>query len=117
MSGSSQELLDFSEFYRQKAHNTQRTGPVPGSTPHLGQIDDMMKHGSRVQESLNRLRDVVTTQKAEEAENLQQRDTKLAAAESLQQEDAKGGGGFAGSDAKKRRGVSALVCFYCFADH
>lgn len=108
--------MEFSEFYRQKAHNTQRTGPVPGSTPHLGQIDDMMKHGSRVQESLNRLRDVVTKQEAEEAENSRRREAKLAAAELLQQEDAKGDGGFAGADAKKRRGVSRLTCIWIYAD-
>ena len=107
MSESSSELLDFSEFYRQKAHNAQRTGPIPGSTPHLGQIDDMMKHGNRVQESLNRLRDVAISQEAEKLEQSRAREAKQAEADLMQQEDAKDSGGFAGSDAKKRRGVSS----------
>lgn len=107
MSESSHELLDFSDYYRQKAHNSQRAGPIPGSTPHLQQIDDMMKHGSRIQESLNRLRDVVVAQQAEEAELSRDKAAKLASAEKLQQEEAKAANGFAGSDPKKRRGVSS----------
>lgn len=106
MGESSRELLDFSDFYRQKAHNAQRTGPLPGSTPHLGQIDDMMKHGSRIQESLNRLREVVVNQQADLAVKSREKAARMASVEIQQQEDANGAGGFAGGDSKKRRGVS-----------
>lgn len=106
MAESSRELLDFSDYYRNKAHNTQRTGPLPGTTPHVQQIDDMMKHGSRVQQSLNSLREIVTTQQAEMAQQTREKEAKRLAAESHLQDETNGAGGYAGSDPKKRRGVS-----------
>lgn len=100
-------LLDFSLHYRERAHATQRTGPLPGSTPHLSEIDDMMKHNSRIQDSLTRLRDVIQQQQAALAERSREQHLKAvnAAVSDGAADDSKDGG-FAGSDAKKRRGVS-----------
>lgn len=103
---SSREILEFSEYYRGKAHNSQRTGHLPGSTPNLQNVDDMVKFGARIQASLSSLREVALSQEAELAEQSREKAAKLASEESQMQEEAKGAGGFAGSDPKKRRGVS-----------
>ena len=109
MSESSREIQEFSDFYRQKAHNTSRTGPLPGSTPHVQQIDDMVKHGARIQQSLTSLREIVAAQQAEIAQQTREKEAKRIAAELSEQEaEMCGGGGFAGSDPKKRRGVSSV---------
>lgn len=92
--------------YRERAHATQRTGPLPGSTPHLAEIEDMMKHNNRIQDSLTRLRDVIQEQQAALLERSREQQLKAVNAfvpEAGASEDNKDG--FAGSDPKKRRGV------------
>lgn len=112
MSQSSRELLDFSDYYRQKAHTTQRTGPLPGTIPHLQQLDDMMKHSDGVRESLSRLRQIIVSQRQVEEEASRAKAAKIVAEASPLYEqqsepaDTRGDGGFAGADSKKRRGVS-----------
>lgn len=72
----------------------------------------MMKHGSRIQESLNRLRDVVVSQQAEMAELSREQVPKNAADnDSVMQDDIKGNTSFGGLDTKKRRGVSCSMPF------
>lgn len=105
-------LNDFVRVYGQRAHQAQRTGPVPGSTPTINEVDDLVKHGQRIIDSLARIREVVlTTQQAHLAEQAQ--DPRLKATNGYEPEeshnpygeDPKSGGGFAGTDPKKRRGV------------
>lgn len=113
MSHSSSELLDFSNYYRQKPHTTQRTGPLPGAVPHHQQLDDMMKHSDDVRESLSRLREVVVSQRqAEEAEASRATAAKIVSEAppmhevQYEPEDTTGGGGLAGGDGTKRRIVN-----------
>ncbi|KAL1626051.1 hypothetical protein SLS56_007025, partial [Neofusicoccum ribis] len=105
-------LNDFLRVYGQRAHQAQRSGPVPGSTPAVSEVDDLIKQGQRIVESLARIREVVlTTQQAHLAEQAQ--DPRYKATTNGYEpdeshhsygEDPKGAGGFAGSDPKKRRG-------------
>ncbi|KAK7529605.1 uncharacterized protein J3D65DRAFT_672542 [Phyllosticta citribraziliensis] len=106
-------LNEFLRVYGQRAHQAQRTGPVPGSTPPIQEVDDMMKQGHRIVDSLVRIREVVlTTQQNQVPEQPQDPRFKATngfdAEESSQYgEDTKGAGGFAGGDSKKRRGRAA----------
>ncbi|KAF2087423.1 hypothetical protein K490DRAFT_65810 [Saccharata proteae CBS 121410] len=106
-------LNEFVRVYGQRAHQTQRTGPMPNSTPNIAEVDDLMKQGSRIVDSLAQIRNVVITQQqvalAEQAQD--PRFGKAANGYEPEDshsysEDAKGGG-FAGSDPKKRRGRAA----------
>jgi len=83
---------------------------TPASIPSLLQVDDLMKQEKRVAESLERIREVIVNQQAALVEQAQ--DPRYKAMNGYDHEgsnsyhdDAKGGGGFAGSDPKKRRGV------------
>ncbi|KAK0647447.1 GATA zinc finger domain-containing protein 10 [Lasiodiplodia hormozganensis] len=107
-------LNEFLRIYGQRAHHAQRAGPLPGSTPAIHEVDELMKQSQRIVESLARIREVVlTTQQAHLAEQAQ--DPRFKAANGYEPEEAhnqygedpKGGGGFAGSDPKKRRGRAA----------
>ena len=110
-------ITDFSKIYRQRAHETQRFGMTPQSMPRLEEVDDMLKHGERVQISLQRMREVVFNHQASMVEPPQDpRYSRINGYEhdvqSNYSDDAKGAGGFAGPDAKKRRGVSLLPILY-----
>lgn len=106
----STRTLDFSRHYAARAHQTQRSGPVLGSLPSLNEVEDMLHMQRRNQDALIRIRTAVVNQEQALAEQMAQRkaykpeDDHMA----LYQEDFKGTGGFAGADAKKRRGVSIL---------
>lgn len=109
-------LNEFLRIYGQRAHHAQRAGPIPGSTPAIHEVDELMKQSQRIVESLARIREVVlTTQQAHLAEQAQ--DPRFKAANGYEPEEAhnpygedpKGGGGFAGSDPKKRRGVRIFL--------
>ena len=107
----SSRTLDFSRHYAQRAHQTQRSGPVLGSLPSLHEVEDMLSLQRRNQEALLRIRTAVLNQEHALAEQMAQRkafkhggvreDDHMA----MYQEDFKGSGGFAGPDSKKRRGV------------
>lgn len=102
-------ITDFSKIYRQRAYENQRTGMNPQSLPRLEEVDDMLKHGERVQMSLQRMREVVFNHQATIAEQPQYQrvDGYEHDVQSSFGEDTKGGGGFNGPDPKKRRGVSS----------
>ena len=98
-------------MYRQRAHENQRIGMTPQSLPRLEEVDEMMKHSEKIRASLQRMREVVfnhqqanivdSAQDPRYRSNGYDHDSPNAFAE-----DSKGGGGgFAGSD-KKRRQVS-----------
>lgn len=106
------KICDFSKHYRQRAHENQRIGLTPASMPRLEEVDEMLKQSERIQVSLQRMREVVFNhQQVNIAE--QQQDPRYRPLNGYDHEgpnnyheDPKGGGGFAGSDPKKRRGVS-----------
>ncbi|EKG08981.1 hypothetical protein MPH_14059, partial [Macrophomina phaseolina MS6] len=104
-------LNEFLQVYGQRAHQAQRSGPVTDSTSTISKVDDLMKKGQRIVDSLARIREfVLTTQQAHLAEQAQDRRCKVTngyepeESHHLYGEDPKGGGGFAASDLKKRRG-------------
>lgn len=104
-------IADFSKIYRQRAHETQRIGMTPQSMPRLDDVEDMLKHSERIQVSLQRMREVVFNHQASMVEPPQ--DPRYARTNGYEHDlqsnygdDAKGAGGFAGPDPKKRRGVS-----------
>ncbi|OQD77253.1 hypothetical protein PENDEC_c003G01731 [Penicillium decumbens] len=110
ISEMSTRTLDFSRHYAARAHQTQRSGPVLGSLPSLGEVEDMLHLQRRNQDALIRIRTAVVNQEQVLAEQLAQRkaynlgeDEHMA----MYQEEFKGAGGFAGADSKKRRGKAA----------
>ncbi|KAF1967878.1 hypothetical protein BU23DRAFT_282727 [Bimuria novae-zelandiae CBS 107.79] len=105
-------MSDFSKVYRQRAHETQRIGMTPQSMPRLEEVDEMLKHSERVQMSLQRMREVVFNHQASMVEPPQDpRYVRINGydhdVQSSYGDDAKGAGGFAGPDPKKRRGRAA----------
>ncbi|KAL1963051.1 hypothetical protein VTN77DRAFT_8697 [Rasamsonia byssochlamydoides] len=100
--------LDFSRHYAARAHQTQRSGPILGSLPSIHEVDDLLQLQQRNHEALLRIRAAVLNQEHALAEQRAQRqnayDEEHVAG---YQDDFKGGGGFAGADAKKRRGKAA----------
>ncbi|ORY14462.1 hypothetical protein BCR34DRAFT_233824 [Clohesyomyces aquaticus] len=106
-------ITDFSKVYRQRAHENQRIGMTPQSMPRLEELDEMMKQSEKIQVSLQRMREVVFNhQQASIVDPVQDpRYRQLNGYDhegpNVYHEDAKGGGGFAGSDPKKRRGRAA----------
>lgn len=106
-------MLDFSRHYSAHAHQTQRSGPIPGSLPSLAECDEMLRQHNRVHESFTRIRDVILTQQLALAEQRAHEQGYKGSSEYDEdgagyQDEFKAGGGFAGADAKKRRGVSIL---------
>ncbi|KAI9873219.1 MAG: hypothetical protein M1830_000685 [Pleopsidium flavum] len=104
-------MLDFSRHYSAHAHQTQRSGPIPGSLPTLLECDEMIRQHGRVYDSFARIREVLLTQQLALAEQRQHDQGYKGSSEYDEdgvgyQDELKGGGGFAGADAKKRRGVS-----------
>ncbi|KAL8937213.1 MAG: hypothetical protein Q9216_004541, partial [Gyalolechia sp. 2 TL-2023] len=101
--------LEFSNLYGTRAHQTQRSGPMPGSLPTLAECDEVLGHQKRVLDSMQRIKEVIIAQQHALAE---QRNYEKYNPPSEADEDGgsfhdkiEGSGGFAGSDPKKRRGV------------
>lgn len=105
----STRTLDFSRHYATRAHQTQRSGPVMGSLPSLNEVEEMINAQRQNQEALLRIRNAVLTQEHAMAEQMAQRKAYKASGVdeemAMYQEEFKGSGGFAGAEAKKRRGV------------
>ncbi|MCJ1451326.1 hypothetical protein MMC28_001662 [Mycoblastus sanguinarius] len=106
--------LDFCKHYGTRAHQTQRSGPIPGSLPSLDQCDEMIREQTKVLESMSRIRDVIFKQQQALAEqrNYDRQNYKAAPSEADEESNSymdklEGSGGFAGADAKKRRGRAA----------
>lgn len=121
----STRTLDFSRHYATRAHQTQRSGPVLGSLPSLHEVEDMINVQRQNQEALMRIRTAVLNQEHAMAEQMAQRkafksngihDDEMA----MYQDEFKGSGGFAGAEAKKRRGVgfsSSCACAFVCAKY
>ncbi|KAL8924046.1 MAG: hypothetical protein Q9172_002875 [Xanthocarpia lactea] len=101
--------LDFSRHYSARAHQTQRSGPVPGSMPSVAECDEMMSYQKRVLESMQSIKEVIIAQQQALVEQRNYEHNYKPASEAdedgaLFHEKLEGGGGFAGADPKKRRG-------------
>ncbi|KAL9599587.1 MAG: hypothetical protein Q9219_003743 [cf. Caloplaca sp. 3 TL-2023] len=101
--------LEFSNHYGSRAHQTQRSGPMPGSLPTEEECDEMMGYQKRVLDSMQRIKEVIIAQQHALAE---QRNYEKYKPPSEADDDGanfhdkgEGSGGFAGADAKKRRAV------------
>lgn len=106
--------MDFAQNYGTRAHQTQRSGPMPGSLPTLIECDDIMRHQQRVLDSMARIRDLIQRQQQALAEQRIYDAQNFKTAPSETDEDGQnflekmdGAGGFAGAEAKKRRGRAA----------
>jgi hypothetical protein len=112
MMDGSTKTLEFSKYYAARAHQSQRSGPVSGSLPSLSEIDEILHLQQRNHDALLKIRSAVVNQEHALAEQRAQRQPYKSDTPGdedhmgVYQEEFKGGGGFAGADAKKRRGVS-----------
>lgn len=89
-----------------------------GSLPSLHEVEEMINVQRQNQEALLRIRNAVLTQEHAMAEQMAQRKAYKASGVdeemAMYQEEFKGSGGFAGAEAKKRRGVrSYLLSIFC----
>lgn len=109
---SSNYMLEFSRTLGARLHQTQRSGPVQGTLPDVHELDALMAKQRNTLDSLGRMREVIVAQQAAYLQaQEQQYKTQDVKRDSVHQvEDAKGGG-FAGPEAKKRRGVSLCNAF------
>lgn len=106
--------LDFSRHYGTRAHQTQRSGPIPGSLPTLSECDQIIQQQQQVLQSMSRIRDIIFKQQQALAEQKRYDEQNYKPAREESEQDnhsfvdrSEGGGGFAGSDPKKRRGRAA----------
>lgn len=115
MAEGSGRIIEFSKVYRQRSHDTQRSGMTSQSMPKLQEMDEMITLSENIQLSLQRMRQVVFyQQQANFVEPPQDPRYRPITAydhdgSNAYVDDLKGGGGFAGADPKKRRGVSFPV--------
>lgn len=107
--------LEFSRHFGTQSHQTQRSGPLPGSLPSLTDCDEMIRQQTKVLDAMSRIRDVICKQQQAllEQRNYDQQNYKAPPSEADDNESnsymdkLEGSGGFAGADAKKRRGRAA----------
>jgi hypothetical protein len=106
---SSARTLDFSRVWSQRSYQGPRNSIFNEALPGLTEVEEMMGHSERVLQNLGRIREVVIAQQHALSEQ------RIRAAQgsymnedySSMDADYRGSGGFAGGDAKKRRGVSS----------
>ncbi|KAL8806508.1 MAG: hypothetical protein Q9182_001291 [Xanthomendoza sp. 2 TL-2023] len=103
--------LEFSRHYGSRAHQTQRSGPIPGSMPTMAECDEMMNYQRRVLDSMQSIKEVIIAQQHALAEQRNYNYNNKPSSEADEDgssfnDKAEGSGGFAGAEAKKRRGVS-----------
>lgn len=107
--------LEFSRHFGTQSHQTQRSGPLAGSLPSLTECDEMIRQQTQVLDAMSRIRDVICKQQQAllEQRNYDQQNYKAPPSEADDNESnsymdkLEGSGGFAGADAKKRRGRAA----------
>jgi hypothetical protein len=108
---SSARTLDFSRVWSQRSYQGPRNGIYNEALPGLIEVEEMMVHSERVLQSLNRIREVVVAQQ----HALSEQRIRAVNGSYMNDEyssmdgDYRGSGGFAGGDAKKRRGVSSCL--------
>lgn len=105
-------MLDFSRQYGDHLHQTARSGPSLHTLPKVPEIDDLILKSRLAMDSLVKIREVIVTQQAaydqqaQESRFKAEHDTRVDEHQQPLSEDSKGGG-FAGSESKKRRGRAA----------
>lgn len=108
-------MLDFTRHHGRLSHQAQHSSlsTAPAPSPSLSEIDDLIKQGSRIQESLVRIREVVVAQQVIPVDQTQDHRLKAAGGYSFDEQNPHPdegkviNGGFANGDAKKRRGRAA----------
>ena len=114
IANGSGRALEWTREYGVRAHQTQRSGPLPGSMPSLQECDEMILEQEKTLQAMTRIREVIFKQHQalQEQKLYDQRNFKTPISEA--DDDANsymdkldGQGGFAGADAKKRRGRAA----------
>lgn len=110
----SAHALEWTQEYGVRAHNTQRSGPIPGSMPSLQECDEMIREQEKTLQAMARIREVIFKQHQalQEQKIYDQRNYKATPSEAdddnhSYMDKLDGQGGFAGSDPKKRRGRAA----------
>lgn len=109
---NSSYALEFSRQLGARLHQTQRSGLAQGTLPGVHEIDDLMARSRHTLESLGRMREVIVAQHAAYYQQAQEQQFKAqdeAKRDSVHQMDETKAGGFAGAEAKKRRGVSIFL--------
>lgn len=114
IANGSGRALEWTREYGTRAHQTQRSGPIPGSMPSLQECDEMIQEQEKTLQAMARIREVILKQHQalQEQKIYNQRNYKTPASEADDDNDSymdklDGQGDFAGSDAKKRRGRAA----------
>ncbi len=102
--------MEFSREYGHRARDLQRTGPLPGVLPTIAECDDMIRNQQRIQDLLNRLREMIVTEQHSVAatRHVQERTYKGAEFEMEEPASSVDDGkpnGILAADARKRRGV------------
>lgn len=102
------------DFVRQcgvRLHHAQRAGLVANSLPEIMEVEDLMNKSRHNLDALARLRDMLITRQ-QNASVQQDQDRLGGVEESIRMDsiaDDSKPDGFAGSEPKKRRGVSSLT--------
>lgn len=103
---SSARTHEFSRVWAQRYHQSNRSGYYQDSLPSVHEIEDMLQKSSRITDNLRRIREVMVAQQ----HALSEHRARMARGSQMEDDyngmpDEYKGGGFAGGDSKKRRGV------------
>ena len=101
-------MLEFSRQCGARLHQSQRSDPTPSNLPQLQEIDHLMEKSRRQLDCYAKMREFIIAQQTayfHQAQEQQSRAQEGIKRDSVQGEESKAGG-FAGAEAKKRRGVS-----------
>ena len=104
--------MDFSRRYGDTMHQNARSGMSLATLPGMVEIEDMMAKSRTQIDSLAKIREVILAQQAAYEQHIADQQSNKAYAEPApdpdhQQDEEETKGGFAGADAKKRRGRAA----------
>ncbi|KAI9802688.1 MAG: hypothetical protein M1825_002710 [Sarcosagium campestre] len=109
---SSGRLNEFSREYRNRTREVHANGSIPGVMPTLAECDEMMRHESRIQDLLARLRELLVSQQNALASQRSQ-DRRYTASADYEMEDPNEypddtkPSSVLGAESKKRRGRAA----------
>ena len=106
--------MEFARHYGTTSHQTQRSGPTPGSMPTILECDEILRQQTRVLQSIGRIKEVILKQQQALADQKKFDQQNFKSSPDGTEQDThhfanqgEGAGGFAGPDAKKRRGRAA----------
>jgi len=106
-------MLEFSRQCGARLHQSQRSEPSPGNLPQLQEIDQLMEKSRRQLDCYAKMREFIIAQQTayfHQAQEQQSRAQEGMKRDSVHQSEESKAGGFAGAEAKKRRGVSIYPC-------